>query len=303
MILNLKLCNYTLVKLWIQQLSLSADLPNNILRFEDTQEGAEFFALRKPGNIYTRITILQQLLLKKELLPLKVVLELFNSFRDGCSDLYDFGACPCRWPCSSSINYLRVELLISWKKPFLVMGLQQPLWTWIIWKKWKRLSMTIPSLSWVETLGNPWLIFLTWKNWLRLLICTRFPLVSDNTFATPYLINVFSHGVGIAIHSATKFIGGHGTTIGGVIVDSGRFDWAASGKFPQFVEDQATTIWAILVMWVQQPLLSLVRVQLLRDTSAALSPFNAFLLLQGLETLSPRVERHVQMRRKLLISL
>ncbi len=127
------------------------------------------------------------------------------------------------------------------------------------------------------------------------------PLVSDNTFATPYLINVFSHGVDIAVHSATKFIGGHGTTIGGVIVDSGKFDWAVSGKFPQFVEEDPSYhnisytrdigAFAFIVA---------VRVQLLRDTGATLSPFNAFLLLQGLETLSLRVERHVSNAEKLL---
>ena len=89
----------------------------------------------------------------------------------------------------------------------------------------------------IETLGNPLINIPDLEKLAEIAHKHQIPLVSDNTFATPYLINVFSHGVDIAIHSATKFIGGHGTTIGGVIVDSGRFDWAASGKFPQFVEE------------------------------------------------------------------
>ena len=94
----------------------------------------------------------------------------------------------------------------------------------------------------IETLGNPLINIPDLENWQRLLISTQIPLVSDNTFATPYLINVFSHGVDISIHSATKFIGGHGTTIGGVIVDSGRFDWEASGSSLNLLrKTQATT--------------------------------------------------------------
>ncbi|MBQ7893200.1 MAG: O-acetylhomoserine aminocarboxypropyltransferase/cysteine synthase [Alistipes sp.] len=121
------------------------------------------------------------------------------------------------------------------------------------------------------------------------------PLIVDNTFGTPYLIRPIEHGADIVVHSATKFIGGHGTSLGGVIVDSGRFDWAASGKFPQlsepdpsyhgvrFTEAAGAAAYAVRI-----------RAILLRDTGAALSPFNAFILLQGLETLSLRVERHVQ---------
>ena len=136
-------------------------------------------------------------------------------------------------------------------------------------------------------------------------INTRFLSFPDNTFATPYLINVFSHGVDISIHSATKFIGGHGTTIGGVIVDSGRFDWEASGKFPQFVEEDPSYHNLSYTRDVgAAAFIIAVRVQLLRDTGAALSPFNAFLLLQGLETLSLFVLNVTcKMQRKLLISL
>ncbi|HYE69031.1 MAG TPA: PLP-dependent transferase, partial [Anaerovoracaceae bacterium] len=120
------------------------------------------------------------------------------------------------------------------------------------------------------------------------------PLIVDNTFATPYLLRPIEHGADIVVHSATKFIGGHGTSIGGVIVDSGKFDWAASGKFPYLTEPDPsyhgvkfTEAVGALAYIIK------VRVTLLRDTGSALSPFNSFLFLQGLETLSLRVERHI----------
>ncbi|ARD34835.1 O-acetylhomoserine sulfhydrylase [Streptococcus pneumoniae] len=147
----------------------------------------------------------------------------------------------------------------------------------------------------IETLGNPLINIPDLEKLAEIAHKHQIPLVSDNTFATPYLINVFSHGVDIAIHSATKFIGGHGTTIGGIIVDSGRFDWTASGKFPQFVDESPSCHNLSYTHDVgAAAFIIAVRVQLLRDTGAALSPFNAFLLLQRLETLSLRVERHVQ---------
>lgn len=121
------------------------------------------------------------------------------------------------------------------------------------------------------------------------------PLIIDNTFATPYLLRPFEHGADVVVHSATKFIGGHGTTIGGVVVDGGKFDWAASDKFPG-LSRPCGGYHGVVFTDIAGPAAYIVkaRVTTLRDTGAALSPFNAFLLLQGLETLSLRVERHVQ---------
>ena len=119
------------------------------------------------------------------------------------------------------------------------------------------------------------------------------PLVTDNTFGTPYLIRPFEHGADVVVHSATKFLGGHGTTLGGVIVDSGKFDWSRGGKFPELSEPNPSyhglSFWKALG---GNALTAYVRTILLRDTGAAISPFNAFLLLQGVETLSLRLERH-----------
>ncbi len=132
----------------------------------------------------------------------------------------------------------------------------------------------------------------------------KIPLVVDSTFATPYLFRPIEHGADIVVHSATKFIGGHGTTLGGVIVDSGKFDWIASGKFPAIVEPNPSYHGISFAKAVgPAAFVTKIRAILLRDTGATLSPFNAFLLLQGLETLSLRVERHVENTKKVLAYL
>lgn len=147
----------------------------------------------------------------------------------------------------------------------------------------------------IESLGNPNCSLVDIDALAELAHRNGIPLIVDNTFATPYLHRPIEHGADIVVHSATKFIGGHGTSIGGVVVDSGRFDWAASGKFPYLTEPDPSyhgvrfTEAAGAAAYITKA-----RVTLLRDTGAAPSPFNSFLFLQGLETLSLRVERHVE---------
>jgi O-acetylhomoserine (thiol)-lyase len=127
------------------------------------------------------------------------------------------------------------------------------------------------------------------------------PLIIDNTFGTPYLIRPIEHGADIVVHSATKFIGGHGTTLGGVIVDSGNFDWTASDKFPQFTEPNPSYHGVSFVQAAgKAAFVTYIRAILLRDTGATLSPFNAFILLQGLETLPLRLDRHVENTKKVV---
>lgn len=153
----------------------------------------------------------------------------------------------------------------------------------------------------IETLGNPVINIPDIEKIADIAHAHKIPLVTDNTFGTPYLINVFSHGVDIAVHSATKFIGGHGTTIAGVVVDSGNFDWEASGKFPQFVDEDPSYHNISYTRDIgAAAFITALRVQLLRDTGAALSPFSAFLLLQGLETLSLRIDRHIENTKKIV---
>ncbi len=147
----------------------------------------------------------------------------------------------------------------------------------------------------VETLGNPNSDVVDIEKLASIAHAHKIPLVVDNTFATPYLVRPIKYGADIVFHSATKFIGGHGTTIGGVIIDSGNFDWEASGKFPSLVEPNPSYHGVSFVKAAgRAAFVTKIRAILLRDIGATISPFHAFIFLQGLETLSLRVERHVQ---------
>ena len=147
----------------------------------------------------------------------------------------------------------------------------------------------------IETLGNPNSDVVDIEAISKIAHDHKIPLVIDNTFGTPYLIRPIEHGADIVVHSATKFIGGHGTTIGGVIVDGGKFDWKASGKFPSLVEPNPSHHGVSFTKAAgPAAFVTKIRAILLRDTGATLSPFHAFFFLQGLETLSLRVERHVE---------
>lgn len=146
----------------------------------------------------------------------------------------------------------------------------------------------------IETLGNPNSNIIDIEAVAEIAHRHKIPLIIDNTFGTPYLIRPIEHGADIVVHSATKFIGGHGAAIGGVIVDSGKFDWEASGKFPSLVEPNPSYHGISFTKAVgAAAFVTKIRAILLRDTGATVSPFHAFLFLQGLETLSLRVERHV----------
>ena len=147
----------------------------------------------------------------------------------------------------------------------------------------------------IETLGNPNSDVVDIETLANIAHEHKIPLVIDNTFATPYLVRPIEYGADIVVHSATKFIGGHGTSIGGVIVDSGKFDWEASGKFASLVDPNPSYHGISFTKAVgPAAFVTKIRAILLRDTGATISPFNSFLFLQGLETLSLRVERHVE---------
>lgn len=147
----------------------------------------------------------------------------------------------------------------------------------------------------IETLGNPNSSIVDVEAIAEIAHKNGIPLIVDNTFATPYLFRPIEHGADVVVHSATKFIGGHGTSLGGVIIDGGKFDWAASGKFKGLSEPNPSYHGVVFTDAVG-PLAYIIKIRttLLRDTGAAISPFNSFLFLQGLETLSLRVERHVE---------
>ncbi|NTW71256.1 MAG: homocysteine synthase [Eubacteriaceae bacterium] len=153
----------------------------------------------------------------------------------------------------------------------------------------------------IESIGNPGINIIDIEAVAEIAHENGLPLIIDNTFGTPYLLRPIEFGADIVVHSATKFIGGHGTSIGGVIIDSGKFDWAGSGRFPGLTEPDPS-YHGLRYVEALGPLAYIIkaRVQLLRDTGAAISPFNSFLFIQGLETLSLRVEKHVANTKKIV---
>ncbi|MDI3505049.1 MAG: O-acetylhomoserine (thiol)-lyase [Bacteroidota bacterium] len=151
----------------------------------------------------------------------------------------------------------------------------------------------------IETIGNPGINLIDVETVAEIAHRHGLPLIVDNTFGTPYLFRPIEHGADIVVHSATKFLGGHGTTLGGVIVESGKFDWK-NGNFPGFIEPDPHYNGLVFGDLGEIAFTTKIRAQLLRDTGAAISPLSSFLLLQGIETLSLRVERHVENTRKVV---
>ena len=269
--------------------------------FDDTQEGAELFALQKAGNIYTRITNPTTSAFEERIAALEGGVGALATASGMAAITYTIlglAHAGDHVVAASTIYGGTFNLL---KETLPRYGITT---TFVDIDNLEEVEAAIADntkLVLIETLGNPVINIPDIEKIAEIAHKHQIPLVADNTFATPYLINVFSHGVDIAVHSATKFIGGHGTTIGGVIVDSGKFDWAASGKFPQFVnEDPSYHNLSYTRDVGAAAFIVAARVQLLRDMGAALSPFHSFLLLQGLETLSLRVERHVQNAEKIV---
>ena len=269
--------------------------------FEDTQEGAELFALQKAGNIYTRITNPTTSAFEERIAALEGgvgALATASGMAALTYTILGLAHAGDHVVAASTIYGGTFNLL---KETLPRYGITT---TFVDIDNLEEVEAAIgenTKLVLIETLGNPVINIPDIEKIAEIAHKHQIPLVADNTFATPYLINVFSHGVDIAVHSATKFIGGHGTTIGGVIVDSGKFDWAASGKFPQLVDEDPSYHNISYTRDVgAAAFIVAARVQLLRDMGAALSPFNSFLLLQGLETLSLRVERHVQNAEKIV---
>lgn len=269
--------------------------------FEDAQEAEDLFGLKKTGNIYSRIGN-----------PTVAVFEdRLAALEDGVGALATASG-------MAAITYAVLGLAHAgdhvvaattlYGGTFNLLKETLPRYgittTFVDVDNLEEVEAAIQDntkLVFIETLGNPLINIPDIEKVADIAHAHKIPLVADNTFGTPYLINVFSHGVDISVHSATKFIGGHGTTIAGVIVDSGKFDWEASGKFSQFVDEDPSYHNISYTRDIgAAAFITALRVQILRDTGAALSPFNAFLLLQGLETLSLRIERHVENTKKIV---
>lgn len=262
--------------------------------FRDTDHAADLFALKESGNIYTRIMnpttdVLEQriallengvgaLALASGLAAVTCAIQNIAGTGDeivAASTLY-----------GGTYNLFKITL----PKFGIVTKFVDPTdlnnFTAAINEKTKAI--------YVESIGNPKINLLDFEKLAEIAHDHKIPLIVDNTFATPYLFKPIDFGADIVVHSATKFIGGHGNSIGGLIVDSGKFDWIGSGKFPGLTEPDESYHGIRYAQDVgSAAYITKARVQLLRDTGACLSPFNAFLFLQGLETLSIRLERHV----------
>ena len=269
--------------------------------FEDVQEAEDLFALRKPGNIYTRIGNPTVAVFEERMAALEKGVGALATASGMAALTYTILGLAHAGDHVVAATTLYGGIFNLLKETLPRYGVTT---TFVDIENLDEVEAAIQDntkLVLIETLGNPLINIPDIEKVAELTHAHQIPLVADNTFGTPYLINVFEHGVDISVHSATKFIGGHGTTIGGVIVDSGKFDWAASGKFPQFVEEDPSyhNISYTRDIGAAAFIVAL-RVQLLRDTGAALSPFNAFLLLQGIETLSLRVDRHIENTKKIV---
>ena len=269
--------------------------------FEDVQEAEDLFALRKPGNIYTRIGNPTVAVFEERMAALEKgvgALATASGMAALTYTILGLAHAGDHVVAATTIYGGTFNLL---KETLPRYGITT---TFVDIENLDEVEAAIQDntkLVLIETLGNPLINIPDIEKVADIAHSHKIPLVADNTFGTPYLINVFEHGVDISVHSATKFIGGHGTTIGGVIVDSGKFDWAASGKFQQFVDEDPSYHNISYTRDIgPAAFIIALRVQLLRDIGAAISPFNAFLLLQGLETLSLRVERHVENTKKIV---
>ena len=262
--------------------------------FNDAEHAANLFALREFGNIYTRIMNPTTDVFEKRMAALE----------GGVGALGVASGQAAETLAILNLAHPGDEIVSS----LSLYGGTYNLFTWTLPKmgiKVKYVDSTNPEnfrgaitektkAFFAESVGNPRLDTLDLRAVADIAHEHGLPLVIDNTLPTPYLIRPFDHGTDVIVHSATKFIGGHGTSIGGVIVDSGKFDWT-SGKFPDFTEPDPTYHGIVYTKaFGELAYIIKARVQLLRDIGPALSPFNSFLFLQGLETLPLRMERHSQ---------
>lgn len=266
--------------------------------FKDADEAADFFQLKKPGNVYARIMNPTEDVFEKRIAALEggvaglatssglaaityAILNVANSGDNIVSASTLYGGTYELF----SVTLKKLGIEVRFVDP------DDP-------ENFRKAIDDKTKALYGETIGNPKINILDIEKVAAVAHENKIPLIIDNTFGTPYLIRPIDYGADVVVHSATKFIGGHGTAIGGVIVDGGRFDWKASGKFPDFTEPDKSYGGLVYTDLAPASFAAKARVQLLRNTGATISPQNAFYFLQGLESLSVRVERHVKNARK-----
>ncbi|MBQ9599953.1 MAG: O-acetylhomoserine aminocarboxypropyltransferase/cysteine synthase, partial [Clostridia bacterium] len=263
--------------------------------FHDSQHAADRFGLRDAGNIYGRLTNPTQDIFEQRIAALEGGVAALATASGAAAITYAIQALAQNGGhvVASKTIYGGTYNLLEHTLP--AYGITTTFVDPDVEGSFEAAIQDNTRLIFIETLGNPNSNLIDIEAVSKIAHSHNIPLVIDSTFATPYLVRPIEYGADIVVHSATKFIGGHGTAIGGVIVDSGNFDWAASGKFPQFVEPNPSYHGVSFTAAVgPAAFVTYIRAILLRDTGATLSPFHAFIFLQGLETLSLRVQRHVE---------
>ena len=264
--------------------------------FEDCRHAEDLFALKQSGNIYGRMTNPTEEVFERRIAALENGTAALATASGAAAITYTFQALAKAGEhiVASKTIYGGTYNLLAHTLP-LTSGITA---TFVDPEEEGAFEAAIRENTkaiFVETLGNPNSNVADLEKLAGIAHRHGIPLVVDSTFATPYLIRPVEYGADIVIHSATKFIGGHGTAIGGVIVDGGRFDWEASGKFPSLTEPNPSYHGVSFTKAAgRAAFVTKIRAVLLRDTGATISPFHSFLFLQGLETLSLRVERHVE---------
>ena len=264
--------------------------------FDDCRHAEDLFALRDTGNIYGRMTNPTEDVFERRIAALEGGTAALATASGAAAITYTFQALAAAGEhiVAAKTIYGGTYNLLAHTLP-LTSGITA---TFVDPEEEGAFEAAIRENTkavFVETLGNPNSNVADLEKLAQTAHRHGIPLVVDSTFATPYLVRPIEYGADIVVHSATKFIGGHGTALGGVIVDSGRFDWKASGKYPWISEPNPSYHGVSFAEAAPgAAFVTYVRAVLLRDTGATLSPFHSFLLLQGLETLSLRVERHVE---------
>ena len=263
--------------------------------FRNSQHAADRFGLADPGNIYGRLTNSTQDVLEKRLAALEGGSAALAVASGAAAITYTIEALA-----ANGGHIVAQKTIYGGSFNLLAHTLPQygVTTTFVDAHNLEEVEAAIQDNTravYLETLGNPNSDIPDIDAIAEIAHRHGLPLVIDNTFGTPYLIRPIEHGADIVVHSATKFIGGHGTTLGGIIVESGKFDWKAGGKYPQIAEANPSYHGISFYDAVgPAAFVTYIRAILLRDTGAAISPFNAFLLLQGVETLSLRLERHAE---------
>jgi O-acetylhomoserine (thiol)-lyase len=261
-------------------------------KFRDTEHAAALFSLEEPGNIYTRIMNPTSDVLERRIADLEGgVGTLVASSGHGAQTMAILTLCAAGDHIVSSIR-LYGGTFNQFNSTFPRLGIEVTFVDPSEPEAFKRAIRPNTKILYGETLGNPDITVFPLEQIAGIAHAHQIPLMIDNTFASPYLCRPFEWGANIVLHSTTKFIGGHGTTIGGVIVDGGNFDWS-SGRFENFTKPDPSYHGLIYADLRPSAFITKARVQILRDIGACQAPFNSWLTLQGLETLSLRMDRHV----------